>query len=343
MSIRLPAAARVAAIVLGLCAPAAAAPAAATAAWLAGGSTQRAIARAFSAQRSHRRDAIVSIRTSSVSSAWAVVRSVTPQTGHQRSGRALVLQSTYYHVVGGRAHPAPPPRRVRADLARDFRVAVVYAGTGGESINYTQGYRSVCAGYGGFTDSETDAVGPMSWRVRYIVDVDHLLSAVRSAGATTLVPEVTFDRRASHVTAAENVSRTVQDLGCNGKPTTFNCRMAFAAGGPDPGGQLAFPQGSGLEVGVPMAARPRGACSPENFTLGPSLWDGGGTTALVGRLGLLGGSLPAHPYAPIRVRWPVDSAQEVQGFVTSPCQGEAAAVCSEAFAWQGTVSLQSVH
>lgn len=339
---RVPAAARVAAIVLGLCAAAAMAPAAASAAWLAGGSTQRAIARAFAAQRSHHGQAIVSIRTSSASSAWAVVRSVTPQSGHQRSASAPVLKSTYYHVIGGRAHPAPPPRRVRSDLAADFRVAVIYAGSGGESITYTQGYRSVCAGAGGFSDSETDAVGPMSWSVRYIVDLDHLLSAVRSAGATTLVPEVTFDRLGSHLTATENVSRTVQDLGCNGRPTTFNCTRAFAAGGPDPGGQLAFPQGSGLQVGVPMAARSRGACSQDNFTLGPSLWDGGGATALVARLGLLGGSLPAHPYAPIRVRWPAGSAQQAQGFVISPCQGEPATVCSDAFGWQGTVSLQSV-
>ncbi len=305
---------------------------------------QRAIARAFSAQRSHRGQTIVSVRASSVSPSWAVVRSVTPEkTGAGTSpGTPPVLRSTYYHLVGGRARPAPPPPAVTTDLARDFRVQVVYTGSGRESIGYTQGYRSACAGQGGFTDIEHDTVSPLSWTVRYVVDLDHLLSAVRSSAGTTLVPAVTFEAAGSHVTATEAVSRTIQDLGCNGNPTTFTCTTTFVAGGPDPGGRLSFPAGSGLEVGVPTATRQTGACNPDDFTLGPSLWDSGGATALAGQLALLGGSLPTHPYAPIRVRWPVGSAQAAQGFVTSPCQGDAA-VCSDAFQWQGTVALQAVR
>ncbi len=54
------------AIVVGLCAAALAAPSAGLAARLVGGRTQQAIARAFSAQRPHRGQTIVSIRTSSV-------------------------------------------------------------------------------------------------------------------------------------------------------------------------------------------------------------------------------------------------------------------------------------
>ncbi|MGH2892129.1 MAG: hypothetical protein ACRDPM_02505, partial [Solirubrobacteraceae bacterium] len=248
------------AIVAGVCAVALVAPAAGRAARLVGGRPQQAIARAFSGQRAHRGQTIVSIRTSSVNPSWAVVRSVTPQSaGQTRSGTTPTLRSTYYQLVRGRARPAPPPRAVKTDLARDFRVQVVYAGSGRESIAYQQTYGSACAGYGGFVDATTETVKPMSWSVRYVVDLDHLLSAVHGSAGTTLVPGVSFDAAGSHVTATETASRTVQDFGCNGRAKTFDCTTMFVAGGPDPGGQLSFPAGSGLETGVPTAMRQRGA------------------------------------------------------------------------------------
>lgn len=339
---RCPAATRGVAILVGACALALAAPPAGLAARLVGGRTQQAIARAFSSQRSHRGQVIVSIRTSSVNGSWAVVRSVTPQAaGQTRSGATPTLRSTYYHLVGGGVRAAPPPRGARADLSGDFRIEVVYAGSGREAIRYTQNYGSVCAGEGPFTDTETDTVSPMAWSVRYVVDLDELLSAVRGPAGTTLVPNVTFDAPGSHVTATETVSRSVQDQGCNGQPTTWNCTTAFAPGGPDPGGQLSFPAGSGLEAGVPLSARQRGSCDPDNFTLGPSLWAGGAVTAIAAPLKLLGGTLPVRPYAPVKVSWPAGSADLVQGFAASPCQGDAA-VCSDTFQWRGTVTLQPV-
>jgi hypothetical protein len=342
MPVRLQVATRGVAIIAGLCAPALAAPAAGHAAQLVGGRTQQAIARAFTAQRSHRGQAIVSIRTSSVNGAWAVVRAVTPQAaGQTRSEATPALRSTYYHLVGGQARPAAPPRAARADLARDFQVAVVYAGSGQESIAYGQNYGSACAGAGFFSDQETDTVSPMTWTVRYVVDLDRLLSAVRGSGQITLVPAVSFDAAGSHVTATETINRSLQDMGCNGRATTIRCTMTFAAGGPDPAGQLSFPSGLGLEAGVPVATRQKGGCSPSNFTLGPSLWDAGAATALVGSLKLLGGTLPARPYAPVKVAWPAGSADEAQEFAASPCQGDGA-VCTDAFQWHGTLSLQTV-
>lgn len=342
MPIRCRAATRGVAIVVGCGASILTTPSPGLAARLVGGSTQRAIARAFLGQRQHRGQAIVSIRTSSVNGSWAVVRSVTPQTaGQTRSGATPPLRSSYYHLVHGGVRPAPPPRAVRADLGRDFRVEVVYAGSGGESISYTQRYTSVCAGHGDFTDKAADTVAPMSWSVRWVVDLDDLLSAVRGSGQITLVPNIAFDATGSRVTATETVTRSVQDYGCNGRPTTFNCTTSFAAGGADPGGQLSFPAGSGLETGVPMAASRRGACDPDNFTLGPSLWDGGGATAIAAPLKLLGGTLPTRPYAPVKVSWPAGAADLRQGSATSPCQGDTA-VCTDAFHWRGTVSLQPV-
>ena len=343
MPVRLSSAARTAAMFMALCAAALAAPPAGMAARLVGGSTQKAIARAFSAQRSHRGQVVVSIRTSTVSRSWAVVRSVTPRAvGQTRSGATPAVHSTYYHLAGRRVQPASPPRAVRTDLARSFSVEVVYAGSGSESIFYDQSSRSVCPGSGGFTDSATDTVNPMSWTVRYVVDLDDLRSTVRGPAGVTLVPNVDFDAAGSRINASENVVRSVQDLGCNQNKTTFSCTTTFTAGGADPGGQLSFQGGSGLEVGLPMATRPRGACDPDNFTLGPSLWDNGGATALVGQLRLIGGTLPANPYAPVMVSWPGGSAAQAQGFAVSPCQGEPAAVCHDTFTWQGTVALQAV-
>jgi hypothetical protein len=165
---------------------------------------------------------------------------------------------------------------------------------------------------------------------------------VRGPDGVTLVPNVDFDATGSQINASENVVRSVQDAGCNQNQTTFTCATTFTAGGADPGGQMSFPAGSGLEVGLPMTMRPHGTCNPDNFTLGPSLWDSGGVTALVGQLQLIGGTLPANPYAPVKVSWPGGSAAQAQGFAVSPCQGEPALVCSDTFDWQGTVALQSV-
>jgi hypothetical protein len=194
---------------------------------------------------------------------------------------------------------------------------------------------------GGFTDTATDTVSPMSWTVRYVVDLDDLLTAVRGSAGVTLVPNVTFDTAGSRIDASETVVRSLQDKGCNQNVTTITCTTTFTPGGADPGGRLSFPAGSGLEVGVPMATLQRGSCNPDSFTLGPSLWDSGGATALVGQLRLLSGVLPANPYAPVRVSWPGGAAAQAQGFAASPCQGDPAA-CTDRFAWQGTVALRAV-
>lgn len=333
--------AQTAAIVLTVTAACLVAPAVSVAARLVGGGEQAAIVRAFDA--SHQHDAVVSVRASSRSPGWSVVRFVTPEAGGRTtpSGATPRLQSAFYHRVGRGEAAGSPPGAVRAELDRPLDVAVVYSGSGGESITYGAAYKSDCAGDGGFTDSETVTVAPMSWRVRYVVDLDDLLAAVRSADGTTLVPEVSFDGPASRLDASETLSASTQDVGCNGTMTTVTCTEAFRLGGADPAGDLTFSPADGTEIGVPMTDSAHGTCLPADFTLGPALWDGGGATALVSRLGLLGGRLPANPYAPIRVTWPLSSAAQAQGFAASPCQGDTSA-CTDDFHWSGTVSLQAV-
>ncbi|HEY5244274.1 MAG TPA: hypothetical protein VIJ60_01280 [Acidimicrobiales bacterium] len=318
------------------------APAAANAARLVGGRKQAAIAKAFSARPSHKGQAIVSTRISTVARAWAVVKSVRPQGVGRRtaSGRTPRLQSTYYHLTRGRVKLGTPPAAVRADLARDFRVTVLYTGSGSETIAYHQLYRSVCPGSGGFTDEEAGTIKPMSWSVRYVVDLDALQSAVRGSAGTVLVPAVSFDRSRSQVSAHEVLTRTAIDRGCNGQPTTFECDTTYAPGSPADG-LLSFPPTGGLEVGVPTTSNPSGDCDPTDYTLDPSLWDSGATTAVIPVLGLVGASLPANPYAPVPVSWPGNSLSLVSGFPASPCQGDGAA-CRDTFGWTGHVALQTV-
>jgi hypothetical protein len=317
-------------------------PGVAHAARLVGGHEQSVIAKAFHRSRAHRGLAIVSTRVSTRAPAWAVVKSVRPQASGRTSsaGHAPHLRSTYYRLAGGRVKPGVPPAAARADLAHDFRVAVVYSGSGSETVVYHQLYRSVCAGAGGFTDDETDTVRPMSWSVRYVVDLDALQSAVRAPGGTVLVPTMSFDRSRSRLSAREIRSRTAIDEGCNGQPTTFQCDATYALGSPSDG-LLSFPAAGGLEIGVPTKANPSGDCDPSDYTLGASLWDGGATTALPARLGLAGGGLPAHPYRPVPVSWPASSLSLVSGSPSSPCQGDAAA-CHDTFRWSGQVALQAV-
>jgi hypothetical protein len=322
--------------------PLLAAPAA-RAARLVGGREQAVIERAFRARAAHRHQLIVSVRASTVSPSWSAVRSLTPERGGRTTPRAVTpkLQIAYYHAVRGSERPAAPPKAVRADLQRDFRIEVVYSGSGAESIVYKQSYRSVCAGQGNFTDQQIVTVDPMSWTVRYVVDLDDLAAAVRSSQGTMLVPDVTFDAAGSSLDAVQTLSRTLLDAGCNGNQTTFMCRMSFHLGGLDPGDLLSFPPAAGIDVAVPMVAGSAGACDPNYYTLGPSLWQSGAGAALVRQLGLVGGTLPARPYAPISVSWPGGSAQGSDGFATSPCQGDGSA-CSDDFHWQGTVALVPV-
>lgn len=318
------------------------APATAHAARLVGGREQAAIAKAFFARRSHKGQVIVSTRASTVARAWVVVKSVRPEAlgRHTAGGRTPRLQSTYYRLTGGRVKRATPPAGPRTDLARDFRIAVLYTGSGSETISYHQLYRSVCSGSGGFTDEQAVTIKPMSWSVRYVVDLDALQSAVRRPAGTVVVPAVSLERSGSQVSAHEVLTRTAIDRGCNGQPTTFQCDTTYALG-PPADGRLSFPATGGLEVGVPTSSNPSGDCDPSDYTLGPSLWDSDATTAVTASLGLIDAALPANPYAAVPVSWPLHSLALASGFTASPCQGDGAA-CKDTFRWTGHIVLQAV-
>lgn len=319
-------------------------PGQAGAARLIGGHEQRVVASAFDAMHSKR--LIVSIRASTSSPAWVVVRSVAPEVSGRTSSsvQAAKIRSTYFHYGGGHARAGTPPHGALSDLAAPFRVVLVYKGSGSETVNYSQLYRSVCAGAGGFVDQQQATVSPMSWTVRYVVDLDSLAEAVESPQGATIVPTVSFDASGSKLDAVEKLSRSYVDQGCFNAPRKFSCRTVFHLSASGAGSDLSFDPGLGIEVGVPMAGRSTGQCSPEDYTIGPSLWDGGASTAVAPRLGLLGllaDPLPGNPYAPVRVSWPVDSALGEAGFLVSPCQGIAAS-CTDQLKWHGTLQLQPV-
>ncbi len=300
---------------------------------LIGGRRQGAIERAFKAQAKHSNQLVVAVLGSTTSPGWAAVASV-------REAGGPVLRS-YYHQVGGAVRPGGPPRPARADLSRDFRVAVVYSGSGSETITYSQLYRSACAGAGGYINGQTDTISPMSWNVRYVVDLDHLAAAVDDSGEAVLVPSITLAAGASSVDVTERDSRTSVDAGCNGSPSTITCVARYGLSGTQAAAMVSLVPGTGLEVGIPTRRSTTGSCDPDQYTLGPSLWAGGATVALVRGLGFAGGALPGNPYAPRRVSWPGDSALAPDGLSVSPCQG-AVSGCTDSMQWHGTVRLQPV-
>src|SRR5437660_3488231 len=96
-----------------------------TPAWgarLIGGRRQGAIVRAFRAQVRHRGQLVVAVVGSTASPGWAAVESV-------REAGSPVSRS-FYHQVGGAQRAGNPPGAARAELSRDFKVAVVYSGSG---------------------------------------------------------------------------------------------------------------------------------------------------------------------------------------------------------------------
>ena len=153
-------------------------PGAAGAARLVGGREQAAILSAFAHARAGKPEQATSVRVSTVSPAWAVVRWVVPARGTERRPPRPVLHSNYFHVTGRGVSAGTPPARARRDLAAPMSVAVLYTGTGTETIAYSQASRSVCTGNGNYVDSESVSVKPMSWTVRYTVGLDRLQAAV---------------------------------------------------------------------------------------------------------------------------------------------------------------------
>lgn len=314
----------------------------ARAAKLAGGGRQAAIKRAFTAHGAHKRQTVVSVRTSTVNGAWAVAESVALPRAGRAGGKAGNLRptNTYYHVVHGAERPGKPPGPVQADLGRDFKVAVVYAGSGSETINYTQKTLGVCQAAGGWIDQQTETVKPMSWSVRYVIDLDSLAAAVSDGRTAVVVPAVTLDRGASSLNAVAQTTRSTVDLSCNGTTVTTRCAIRYRLGGSGSDNWLSLIP-AGLEVGIPMSKSSLGSCDPDSYTLGPSLWDSDAATALAGKLRVLGGSLPANPYAPVKLAWPFSSSLVADGAIASPCQGNPAG-CIDSMNWKATVRLQPV-
>jgi hypothetical protein len=184
----------------------------------------------------------------------------------------------------------------------------------------------------------------MSWTVRYVVDLDDVVEAVQSSQGATILPTVDFQASGSALDAVEKLTRTYVDQGCFNTPRGFNCSTVFHLSGNGAASGLGFDPGLGTEVSIPMVGRNTGQCAPDDYTLGPSLWDSGASTAVaprLGLLGLLGKQLPANPYAPVRLSWPTDSALAQAGFLASPCQGIPTA-CTDQLKWQGSVQLEPV-
>ena len=88
------------------------------------------------------------------------------QAVYRRPGRlAPSLHSTYFHLAGGGVRPGSPPGPARRDLQARLRVAVVYSGSGAETINYAQTGKTVCTGNGQYGLSNRR--GSARWHGRF--------------------------------------------------------------------------------------------------------------------------------------------------------------------------------
>lgn len=332
--------ARLVAIVGMIVAGATLLPGTATAARLVGGREQTAVLRAFTRSRGARREVATSVRASTAARSWVVVRWVHPATGSEVHAPSPTLHSTFFQVSGGRVSAGSPPAAARRDLQAPFSVGVLYSGSGSETVSYQQSTRSICIGSGSYVDTERETVTPMRWTVRYVVDLDRLQAAVTAGRSTAVLPTVTFDRGGSQLSAAEQSSRTTVDQGCFGPTRTIRCASSYFLRVPGAPAQVDLGP-AGLQIGIPMATVHRGDCVADDYTLGPSLWDGGAATVSVGALSLTGGRLPPNPYAPVAVTWPLSAAGVQQGYLTSPCQG-ITAECTDTMRWTGSVRLQAL-
>ncbi len=315
-------------------------PGTAAAAHLVGGREQTAVLHAFARAHGSRPEVATSVRASTAARSWVVVRWVSPATGSEVRPPAPTLHNRFFHVSGPRVTAGVPPTAARRDLLAPFSVAVLYTGGGSEAVRYQQSTRSICNGNGTYVDTEQETVTPMSWTVRYVVNLDRLQAAVSAGRSTAVLPTVTFDRRGSQLSAAEQSSRSSVDQGCFGPTRTIRCTSSFSLRVTGAAAQFGLGP-AGLQIGIPMATAQHGDCVADDYTLGPSLWDGGAATVAVSALSLTGGRLPVNPYAPVSVGWPFSAAGAQQGYLTSPCQG-ITVECTDTLRWKGTVRLQSL-
>jgi hypothetical protein len=312
-------------------------PAGAGAARLVGGSTWTAISRAFDRIGGHRGQAIISIRASTVNPSWSVVKSARVPTPGTSPTPSIVLQSTYFQAFQGGPRAMLPPAAVRADLDSDFRIEIVYAGSGTETFRYEASNQSQC-GPGSYTDLEQGSVSPMSWRVGYVVDLDRIDAILRSPEGDTIVPEVAFAVRGSDLSAVQRVSRSYLDTGCGGRAHAYGCTTTYHLPSPSQAEPVWFVPGGVTGIPVPLSRSSSGRCAAGDYASGPSLWDGGAATAVVAGLNVVGPRPPADPYAPIALSWPTDSPLAHNGFLPSAC-GTLIDDCVDQLSWSATVTL----
>jgi hypothetical protein len=313
-------------------------PAGADAARLVGGDAWTAISRAFDRVGGHRGQVIISIRASTVNPSWSVVKSArVPTPGSSVPTPAIVLQRTYFQALHERPLAGLPPAAVMADLDSDFRIEIVYAGSGTETFRYQASNGSQC-GPGSYTDLEQGSVSPMSWRVGYVVDLDRILAILRSSEGDTIVPAVTFALQGSELSAVQRVSRSSLDTGCGDHARSYVCTTTYHLPSSSQAQPVWFAPGGVTGIPVPFSRSSSGECAAGDYASGPSLWDGGAATAVVAGLSVVARRPPADPYARIAVSWPAASPPARYGFLPNAC-GTPIDDCVDQLSWSATVSL----
>ncbi len=161
----------------------------------------------------------------------------------------------------------------------------------------------------------------MSWTVRYVVDLDRLQAAVSAGRSTAVLPTVRFDRGA--LSAVGRGAELAHHRGPGLLRSDADDSLHQQLLPPVSGAAAQVGLGpAGLQIGIPMATRHRGDCAADDYTLGPSLWDGGAATVAVSALSLTGGRLPAQSLRSGARRMAAQRRRRPAGLPDQPLPGD---------------------
>jgi hypothetical protein len=316
------------AVLLTLAAASTSAPAA-SAARFASPSEARALRSAFLHERGHAGTVITAITVSTTAPGWASVAYLPAAQAVAAKVKIITVTREYYRDRP-RSHPTPtklPPKKAKSDLKKDLWVKLTYEGSGSEHYKSTDSGAGECGG-STETSTVTAKVEPAKWKYAYLLDLDKM---EREAGG--LDPLVRLVSAPTDVSVVRDLER--EQTHCNPPNESWSCITTFGAPRNVFPGMVAFTS-SGTNILTPMvaASAPQGTGCVD--TLGIFGLQPGFTGAAVAiNWHLIGGMLPADPYAPIPVTYQRNALNKVNACSTFSGNGP----CSDTTEWSGEVTL----
>jgi hypothetical protein len=310
-----------------------ASPAAASAAKLAGAKQDGALRTAFQRDRHHTGASIVSIRVSTAKAGWAMIEWIPKGAPESVTSAAKpTVQRTTYH---GTKPDSKPPKKVKKDLLEPLKVRLTFEGKGSESVDLKTTSQGECGG--SVTDERTESISPIQWNISYVLDLDHF-TLIRTSdphyGGDLLQVLTHYEPSRSTVSVIEQRHHAATD-DCDGATNTYDCTQTFGSPSQDSTGAVAIDRlGLVVQLETQLTAT-QGDCANTTFAAKP-YYDDGGISAFTPALRILGGDLPADPYAPVTVTYPTNDFLE--GY-NGACALSGTTECHDDYSWTGQIQL----